>query len=67
MGEQNPLGKTTLRDNPSLEMTYLPTYLQSSAFWWQWHRQPYNPAYHLGARGIVETQILARLFRCSER
>ena len=27
VGEQNPLGKTPLRGNPSPEMTYLPTYL----------------------------------------
>ena len=30
VGEQEPLGKSPLRGNPSLESTYLPTYLQFS-------------------------------------
>ena len=29
VGEAKPLGKTPLRDNPSPEMTYLPTYLET--------------------------------------
>ena len=34
MGEQKPLGKTPLRGNPSLEMTY-PTYLLGLMGWYQ--------------------------------
>ena len=33
VGEQKPLGKTPLWGSPSLEMTYLPTYLCS---WCRW-------------------------------